>query len=83
MGGEIERWHLGGRYYGVTVVATVDSTDLELDDLGPGVGRGCIAIATIADGTDEILVSVVTDDALPIDVLEQFTAEARRLLPPT
>src|SRR4051794_34011891 len=79
---DIERWHVGGRYYSVTLATSPDAIDLELDDLGPGVGRGPVAIASQPDETDEISVSVVTVDALPVELLEQFLGEARRILVP-
>lgn len=80
MASESQRWHIGDRYYGVTVASTPDSFDLELDDLGPGVGRGTVAIASMPDDSREINVRVFTDGALPIEVVEQFVAEVRRRL---
>lgn len=80
MASERERWHIGDRYYGVTVASTPDSSDLELDDLGPGPGRGTVAIASMPDDSKDINVMVYSDGALPIEVFEQFVAEARRRL---
>lgn len=80
MTSEAERWHIGGRYYGVTATSTPDSFDLELDDLGPDLGRGIVAIASVRDGTDSIGVRLYAEHELPIEVVEQFLAEARRLL---
>ena len=77
MTSEVERWHIGGRYYVVTVATTPDSIDLELDDLGPEVGRGTVAIASKSDASGTINLRVFPDHELPIEVVEQFTAEAR------
>jgi hypothetical protein len=51
---EAERWHIGERYYSVTVASTPDSLGLELDDVGPGVGRGTIAIPSKPDTGEAI-----------------------------
>lgn len=80
MASEVERWHIGGRYYGVTAASTPDSFDLELDDLGPDLRRGIVAIASMRDGTDSIGVRLYAEQELPIEVVEQFLAEARRRL---
>ena len=80
MASESQRWQIRDRHYGVTVASTPDSFDLELDDLGPGVGRGPVAIASMPDGSKNINVRVFTDGALPIEVIEEFVAEARRRL---
>lgn len=80
MSSEAERWHIGGRYYGVTVASTPDSLHLELDDLGPGVGRGTIAIASKPDGSSTINVRVFAEWSVPIDVVDQFLSEPRRRL---
>ena len=80
MASEVERWHIGERYYGVTAASTPQGFDLELDDLGPGVGRGLVAIASLPDDSEAISLQVFGAGALPIEVLEQFIAEARRRL---
>lgn len=77
MATEAERWHIGDRYYGVTRASTPDSLDLELEDLGPGTGRGFVAIASMPDGSEAVTVQVVVDHPLPLELLEQFIAEAR------
>jgi len=53
----------------VTLASTPDSLDLELDDVGPAVGRGTIAVASRPDGGDVISVRPFSDEALPIEVL--------------
>lgn len=80
MDSDVERWHIGDRFYGVTAAGTPDSFDLELEDLGPGVGRGLVALASMADGARSISLTVYDDRTLPIEVVEQFIAEARRSL---
>lgn len=74
---EAERWHIGERFYVVTFASTPDSLDLELYDVGPAVGRGTIAIASRPDGGEAINVRLFSDGPLPIEVVEQFVAEAR------
>lgn len=73
-------WHIGDRYYGVTLASTPDSTDLELDDLGPGVGRGTVAIASKPDVSKRIYLRLFSEDPLPIELLERFAVEAHRRL---
>ena len=80
MTSEAERWHIGDRYYGVTAASTPDSYDLELDDLGPGIGRGPVAVASMPDGSGAVSLKVFDGRSLPIEVIEQFIAEARRRL---
>lgn len=74
---EADKWHIGDRYYGLTVASSPDSLDLELEDLGPGTGRGFVAIASKPDGSDNIAVQVFADQSLPIELLEGFITEAR------
>lgn len=78
---EVERWHFADRYYGITLASAPTSMDLELDDLGPGVGRGLIAIASYDDDSGEITVKSFAEHAVPIGLLEQFLSEAQRCLP--
>jgi hypothetical protein len=77
MTSEAERWHIGDRYYGVTRASTPDSFDLELEDLGPGTGRGFVAIASMRDDGEAVTIQVVADYPLPLELLEQFIAAAR------
>jgi hypothetical protein len=80
MASERQRWHIGDRYYGVIAASTPDSFDLELSDLGPGVGRGIVAIASMPDDTKQVNVRFFGDETLPIELIEEFVAEARRRL---
>lgn len=57
--------------------------DLELDDLGPAPGRGTVMIASRDDDTGELTVTVLTDEALPLSLVEQFLREAREGLAPS
>jgi hypothetical protein len=59
------------------VTVSGDSLDLELEDLGPGTGRGIVAIASKRDGGDATTLQVIADHPLPIELLEQLVAEAR------
>jgi hypothetical protein len=77
MTAEADRWHIGDRHYGVTAASTPDSFDLELEDLGPGTGRGFIAIASMSDGIEAVTLRVLIDHPLPLELLERFIAEAR------
>ena len=69
------------RYYMVTLASTPDTMDLELEDVGPGVSRGLLLLASRNDQSGQ-LVRVWTNDPLPIELLEEFMAEAQRCLPP-
>lgn len=80
MTSEAERWHLGGRYYGLTVASTPDSFDLELEEMGPEGERETIAVASMPDGGDAISLRVFSDESMPLEVMERFTAAARRRL---
>jgi hypothetical protein len=60
----------------VTLASSPDSSDLELEDLGPGTGRGLVAIASKRDGSDANTLQVIADP-LPIELLDQLVAEAR------
>ena len=56
--------------------------DLELDDLGSGIGRGLVAMASCDDDSGDLVVRVFAEAGLPIAGVEQFLGEAReRLLP--
>jgi hypothetical protein len=42
---ELDRWHLGGRWYTTTLASDVQTRDgmgLELDDVAPAPGRGTV-----------------------------------------
>lgn len=78
---EVERWHHGSRYYLAWRVSTPTSMDLELDDVGPGIGRGPVAHASCDDTTGELVVRVFTDEPLPFSLAELFVSEARMLRP--
>lgn len=77
-----EEWHYGDRHYLLTLVSTQESMDLELDAVGDASGaQGPVLLASCDDETQELTVAVYTDEPLPLDLLERFIAEARRLLP--
>jgi len=57
--------------------------DLELDDVGPSVGRGPILVACRDDESGAIAVRSLTDSWLPVELVEAFVAEAKHRLPPT
>lgn len=77
----VARWTFGGRHYGVTLASTATSMDLELDDLGPGVGRGLVALASYGDEAEVVTVRVLTRLPLSLGLIEQFLAEAKIQLP--
>ncbi len=81
--GEVERWHFGGRYYGVTMASTPDTMDLELDDLGPAPSHGLVIAASMSDATGDVTVRVFSEMPLPIALVQQFLSEAECRLPPT
>jgi len=80
-----ERWYYGGRWYTTTLASSVTNRDgmgLELDDIAPAPGRGPVVEAFHDDTTGEwTFISHITEP-LPLDLIEQFIAEARRRLPP-
>jgi hypothetical protein len=78
---EVERWHVGDRYYGITLASTPSSMNLELDDLGPGPGRGLVAMASCDDDSGKLMMRFFTESSLPMALLEQFVDEAQRRLP--
>jgi hypothetical protein len=57
--------------------------DLELDEVGSSRERreGPLLVASCDDVSQEVALSVWTDQPVPVDLIEQFLAEARRLLP--
>jgi hypothetical protein len=76
-----DEWHYGGRYYLLTLASTQDSMDLELDVVGDASGaQGPALLASCDDGSEDITLSVLTAEALPIELVERFLGEARRLL---
>lgn len=54
--------------------------DLELDALGPGLGRGCIATASRVDGFDAVTIRVFVENPLPIGLIAKFIEEAQTRL---
>ena len=76
-----DRWLFAGRHYMVTLASSADDMSLELDDVGPGVGRGCVSIANKLDDSEQITVSTFTADPLPVELLTQFIDEAMSRLP--
>lgn len=80
-----EQWHFGGRWYTTTLaghVASRDGMSLELEDIAPAPGRGVVLEAFHDDVTGEMPFTSYIAEPLPFEVVEQFMAEARRLLPP-
>ena len=79
-----DRWHIGGRYYAVTVasdVATRDGIGLELDDVAPAPGRGLVLEVFRDDAADQqLLFTALSGDPLPLELVEQFLEEAREAL---
>jgi hypothetical protein len=78
---EVEKWTIDGRHYGLTLASTPTSMDLELDDLGPGVGQGLVALVSCDDETQELTVRVFTDRPLPNVLIEMLIADAGERLP--
>jgi hypothetical protein len=79
-----ERWHLGGRWYATTLASDVHARDgmgLELYDVAPAPGRGAGLEAFHHDASGEITFAAHVNDPLPLKLVEQFIAEARRLPP--
>ncbi|MEO7570874.1 MAG: hypothetical protein ABIX10_00400 [Acidimicrobiales bacterium] len=77
-----EEWHYDGRHYLLTLVSTQESMDLELDAVGDASGaQGPVLLASCDDETQALTLSSFTDEPLPLDLLERFIAEARRVLP--
>lgn len=82
---ESERWQFGGRWYAVTMASDVGARDgmgLELDDVAPAPGRGVALEAFHHDQTGEMTFTAFTNEPLPLDLVEQFVEQARRVLPP-
>jgi hypothetical protein len=80
-----EHWHFGGRWYTTTLASDVQTRDgmgLELDDVAPAPGRGTVLDAFHDDTNGEITFTAHVTDPLPLELVEQFIAEARRRLPP-
>ena len=80
-----EQWHFGGRSYTTTLaglVASRDGMSLELEDLAPAPGRGVVLEAFHDDVTGEMTFTYYVAEPLPFELVEEFIAEARRLLPP-
>jgi len=82
---ESERWHFGGRWYATTLsgsLANPDGMVLELEDVAPAPGRGIVLAAIHDDVSGEMAFISYLTEPLPFELVEQFIAEARRLLPP-
>jgi len=77
-----DRWKFEDRYYMANLASTQETMDLELDDVGPGVGRGPVIYASRDDETELITVRTFTSSPLPIALLQQFINEAQSRLPP-
>lgn len=76
-----QRWHFAGRYYLVTLASSRETMDLELDDVGPSLGRGPTLYASCADDSGAITIRALRCDPLPIELVEEFLTEARLRLP--
>jgi hypothetical protein len=75
-----EPWHIGDRWYLVTGISQVGSDEgfgLELEDVGPTLGRGVVMRAFRDNSTGQITITCPTDKQLPIELVEQFSAETR------
>ena len=80
-----ERWHFVDRWYmvsGFSQVGPDEGFGLELEDVGPAPGRGVVLSAYYHDVTGEISIASRTSDPLPMNLIEQFTEEARRRIRP-
>ncbi|MEL6890754.1 MAG: hypothetical protein AAFP84_04105 [Actinomycetota bacterium] len=75
-----DRCFFGGRHYMVTFASSADDVSLQLEDTGPGVGRGFVAIAAKLDDSSETTLRTFTSDPLPLGLLTQFIDEARSRL---
>jgi hypothetical protein len=75
-----EAWHFAGRYYGLTWTGSLDAqtTDVELDDLGPAPERGCVGRIVFPDdaGTEPTFIQYAAD-GLPLALVEKFIKAAR------
>jgi hypothetical protein len=76
-----ERWRFAGRYYLLTLASSPETMDLELDDVGPSLGRGPTLYASCNDATGAMTIRALTSDPLPIELLDEFLSEARLTLP--
>ncbi|HWJ61802.1 MAG TPA: VOC family protein [Acidimicrobiales bacterium] len=73
---QVEHWHVAGRFYDLVVLTAPDRSELELDDVGPGLGRGTVARATVPD-EGAANVELVDGARLPLALVERFVAEVR------
>jgi len=55
--------------------------DLELDDLGPGIGRGLLALVSCDDESQELTLRVFNAEPLPAVLIEMLLADAGERLP--
>lgn len=72
---EVGRWFVDGRHHLATWLSAPESRELELDDVGPGPGRGPVAIGSIPDDGGPPTVEVVAGAALSAEVLRRFLDE--------
>lgn len=82
MGGDDElreQWSIGGRHYLLWQMSGPDEDEVELEDVGPGLGRGSL-LATRDDATGEISITADLEQPVPIEVLDRFVAEVDTLL---
>jgi hypothetical protein len=76
-------WHFGGHWYATTLasdVLTRDGIGLELDDIAPAPGRGSVLEAFHDYTTGALTFTAHVTDPLPLELVEQFVAEARHRL---
>jgi hypothetical protein len=79
---ESDKWFFAGRWYAATVASDAmrDGLGLELDDIAPSPGRGLVLEAFRSDTTGETSFTALTTEPLPLDLVERFVGEARRVL---
>ncbi|MGN6693527.1 MAG: hypothetical protein ACTHN0_05065, partial [Aquihabitans sp.] len=68
------RWHLGGRHYLLWELSGPDLDEVELEDVGPGPGRGFLSAVKLG-GSGEISITADLAQPVPIEVLDRFLAE--------
>jgi hypothetical protein len=77
-----ERWEFDGRHYLITVFddtsATREGLGWELEDVAPTPGRGNVLEAFRDDNTGALTVTALTDQPLPLALVQRFVTEAER-----
>lgn len=76
----------GGRHYAVTRFSDVSSRDgygWELEDVGPGLGRGPVCEAFYDDSLKAFTFTAALTSALPFALIHQFVTEAAEDVGPT